>query len=97
LVTQAVTSINQTTTDLFLGREQDRLLSQGQTSEEPEREPIPGIETYEGLPSAMIETLQRERLETERLTAPEWTVVSAPQPNGSGASLPDRWILDNDQ
>jgi type II secretory pathway pseudopilin PulG len=91
---QALADQNETVKDLFLGREQDRSMFPAPESDETEREPTPGIETFDGLPKNMVEALRREDQETEQWTSPEWTVVSAPQPNGSGPISESPWTLD---
>lgn len=87
LVTKALQDSNQTMLDLFLGREQERSRSQEQQNEMQERQPIPGIETFEGLPSNVQEALEREAAELDReITNPQWRTVSGMQPNGSVGS-----------
>lgn len=93
LVVKAIESTNETMTNLFLGREQqiDRLLER--QNEENEKQPIPGIETLQGLPKNVQDALMREEHE---LTRPDWLVVSTPQPNGSEPISESPWTLEND-
>jgi hypothetical protein len=101
-VSKALADTNQTMTNLFLGREEQRAMSPEQQNEPNEKQPTPGIETFEGLPPRMIEALTREEQDIQRLTAPEWTVVSPSPSNGYGptseaarAAIQDAWTLDD--
>lgn len=93
LATKAIANMNETVTNLFLGREQEINQLREQENGTTEREPTPGLETLEGLPRNIADALRREEHE---LTPPEWTVVSAPQPNGSEPTSESPWTLEND-
>ena len=80
LVIKATADSNQTMTNLFLGREEqiNRQLENDQL--EKDKQPIPGIETLEGLPPNVAEALLREY---EEQNPREWQVVSPQHNNGS--------------
>jgi len=78
-VTKALRESHQTIVDLYLGREGP--IPMVQTGSESERPLTPGIETYEGLPTNVVEALQREEAEQ---SLPDWRIVSS-QPNSNSA------------
>lgn len=61
--------LNWTETMVLGRRESQQQIDEQQRNLEKEPEPIPGIETLEGLPDNMREALQREEAETARLQA----------------------------
>jgi hypothetical protein len=85
--------------DLYLGREAQVLNQLEQQNKEESTKDVPGMTTYEGLPSNVVAALQREAEEEQPL--PEWrTVLGTPQ-NGSGPTspesppMPNEWALDD--
>lgn len=69
VMTEATTKLSagqlKWTETMWLGREEDRVRSNGNkpNEEENEKQPIPGIETLEGLPPQYIDVLEREAME----------------------------------
>jgi hypothetical protein len=81
--------------NLVLGREEQYSKLLEQRNEEQERQPIPGLDTYEGLPQSMAEVLERERQEEREPR--EWRVVLPTPSNGSEQPQPSPSPTANDE
>lgn len=81
---------------LFLGREAQYTSSVVQQNSENEKQQIPGIDTLDGLPTHVRESILRESMEDERQERREWQTISGTPLSDSERHLAAESLLSQD-